>query len=113
MPPPQFELAIFLLTAACTVFPSIIPRMRPVALTFLASAMVLVMDNINAIFFLLRSDLAKTVYTARAIEVAQAGLLMVGIGNFLTVVCLGAYHPAAPHVDMEVHIPTKGAQNNV
>lgn len=43
----QFELFVFLLTAACTVFPSIIKRMRPVALTFIASALVLVMDNIN------------------------------------------------------------------
>jgi hypothetical protein len=45
----EYELFIFLITAACTLFPAIIPRVRPVALTFIASALVLVMDNINAI----------------------------------------------------------------
>jgi hypothetical protein len=46
----EFEFFIFCLTAVCTLFPRIIPRLRPVALTFLASALVLVMDNINAIW---------------------------------------------------------------
>lgn len=32
----EFELFVFLLTACCTLFPSTIPRMRPVALTFIA-----------------------------------------------------------------------------
>eukprot|EP00197_Chlamydomonas_leiostraca_P004576 CAMPEP_0202863864 /NCGR_PEP_ID=MMETSP1391-20130828/4325_1 /ASSEMBLY_ACC=CAM_ASM_000867 /TAXON_ID=1034604 /ORGANISM="Chlamydomonas leiostraca, Strain SAG 11-49" /LENGTH=194 /DNA_ID=CAMNT_0049543539 /DNA_START=117 /DNA_END=701 /DNA_ORIENTATION=- len=87
----QFELFVFLLTATCTVFPAIIPRLRPVALTFIAAALVLVMDNVNAVFFLLRLDLAKTVYGATAIQVAQAGLIMVGCANFLTIIFLGSY----------------------
>ena len=62
---------MFLLTATCTVFPSIIPRLRPVALTFIASALVLVMDNINAIFFLLRNDVAMQVFEGYRIKTAQ------------------------------------------
>lgn len=46
----EYELFIFLLTAAATIFPArLLHRIRPVALTFMASALVLVMDNINAI----------------------------------------------------------------
>lgn len=46
----ELEFCIFALTAFLTLFPKFIPRVRPVALTFLASALVLVMDNINAIW---------------------------------------------------------------
>ena len=46
----EFELFIFAITAFLTLFPRFIPRGRAVALTFLASAFVLVMDNMNAIW---------------------------------------------------------------
>jgi hypothetical protein len=90
----EFELFVFLLTATCTLFPSIIPRMKPVALTFIASALVLVMDNINALFFLLRNETAMTVFEGYRIQTAQAGLIMVGCCNFLTIFFLGMYLPA-------------------
>ena len=45
----EFEFFIFAMTAFLTLFPKHIPRGRIVALTFMATAMVLVMDNINAI----------------------------------------------------------------
>ncbi len=60
-----------MLTLACTLFPRIIRRLRPVALTFIASALVLVLDNINAIFFLLRNDTAKMVFDEYRIATAQ------------------------------------------
>lgn len=91
----QFQLCIFVLTLALTVFPSLIPRLRPVALTFLASAWVLVFDNINAIFYLLRNDTAKAVFGEYRIATAQAGLIMVGVANGLTIIFLGAYQPEA------------------
>lgn len=90
----QFELFIFAMTAICTLFPKLIPRVRPVALTFLASALVLVMDNINAISFLLRNETAKAVFQQHRIETAQAGLMLVGIGNFITIICMGLYEEA-------------------
>jgi hypothetical protein len=90
----EFEFFIFAITAFLTLFPRHIPRGRIVALTFLASAFVLVMDNINAIWFLLRNDTALMVYQEYRIQTAQAGLLMVGIGNALTVIFMGLYeHP--------------------
>lgn len=87
----EFEFVIFALTAALTIFPQMIERVRPVALTFLASALVLVMDNINCVFFLLRNDSAKLVFQEYRIATAQAGLIMVGCGNALTIVFLGLY----------------------
>jgi hypothetical protein len=38
----EYELFVFLITAVLTAFPSMIPRGRLVALTFLATALVLV-----------------------------------------------------------------------
>ena len=67
----EFEFFVFVLTLVPTLFPSILPRMRPVALTFMASALVLVMDNINALWFLLRNDTAKLVFEEYRIQVAQ------------------------------------------
>ncbi|PNH08109.1 hypothetical protein TSOC_005369 [Tetrabaena socialis] len=87
----QFELFVFLITASITVFPAAIHRVRPVALTFIASALVLVLDNINGIWFLLRSDLAKAVFDDYRIATAQAGLIMVGVANGLTIIFLGLY----------------------
>ena len=90
----EFELFVFVLTALCSVNPAMIPRMKPVCLTFMASAFVLVMDNVNSLFFLLRSDTAKSVFGEHRIACAQAGLMMVGIGNFATIITMGAYqHP--------------------
>eukprot|EP00198_Chlamydomonas_reinhardtii_P014050 XP_001703387.1 low-CO2-inducible membrane protein [Chlamydomonas reinhardtii] len=105
----QFELFVFLLTAACTVFPSIIKRMRPVALTFIASALVLVMDNINAIFFLLRNETAKAVFDDYRIATAQAGLIMVGVANGLTIFFLGSYDAEESHAMPNVHVTSDGA----
>ncbi|KAG2490319.1 hypothetical protein HYH03_011274 [Edaphochlamys debaryana] len=98
----EFELFVFLLTATCTIFPSIIRRLRPVALTFIASAFVLVMDNINAIFFLLRNDTAKAVYDDYRIATAQAGLIMVGVANGLTIFFLGMYDTEEDRHQQEV-----------
>lgn len=105
----ELEFFVFCLTLACTVFPrSVLPRLRPVALTFIASALVLVMDNVNALFYLLRSDLAKTVFDEYRIATAQAGLIMVGISNFLTIIFLGSYRPfeVVQHVDAFANIET-------
>jgi hypothetical protein len=79
------------LTAYCTLVPAAIPRMKIVCLAFLASALPLVMDNINSLFFLLRSDTAKSVFDYDRIACAQAGLIMVGIGNMATIITMGAY----------------------
>uniref|UniRef100_A0A7S2QUA5 Uncharacterized protein n=1 Tax=Chlamydomonas chlamydogama TaxID=225041 RepID=A0A7S2QUA5_9CHLO len=87
----EYELCIFLLTAALTLFPALIPRLRPVALTFIATALVLVMDNVNALSFLLRNDTAKQVFEEYRIATAQAGLIMVGVANGLTIIFLGSY----------------------
>lgn len=46
----EYEFCIFALTAFLTIFPKHIPRGRIVALTFMATALVLVFDNINAIW---------------------------------------------------------------
>ncbi len=67
----ELELFVFLWTAAITLFPALIPRVRPVALTFIAAAFVLVMDNINALFFLLRNDTAMSVFDGYRIKTAQ------------------------------------------
>ncbi|KAG2455140.1 hypothetical protein HYH02_000959 [Chlamydomonas schloesseri] len=104
----EFELFVFLLTATCTVFPSIIKRVRPVALTFIAAALVLVMDNINAIFFLLRDDTAKAVFDDYRIATAQAGLIMVGVANGLTIIFLGSYDPEEAHEMPNVRVSTNG-----
>eukprot|EP00798_Chlamydomonas_sp_ICE-L_P007114 gene7114-218_t len=87
----EFEFFIFAITAAITAFPSQISHWRPVALTFLSTALVLVMDNVNALFFLLRNDIAKLVFEEHRIATAQAGLMMVGIGNMMTIVFMGLY----------------------
>jgi len=109
----EFELFIFVITAALTVFPSLIPRVRPVALTFLASALVLVMDNINAIWFLLRNDVAKLVFGAYRIKTAQAGLLMVGIANGLTIIFLGLYNDREQiQADTRAEITMKNKNEN-
>eukprot|EP00798_Chlamydomonas_sp_ICE-L_P009460 gene9460-32445_t len=92
----EFEFFCFAITAGLTLFPAFIPRGRPVALAFLSSALVLVMDNVNALFFLLRNDTAKAVFEEYRIETAQAGLMMVGIANFMTIIFLGLYQPAPP-----------------
>merc|ERR1719446_1619396 len=55
----QVELVLFLFTALLTIKPSFIARARPVALTFLASALSLVMDNTNSLSKLNRDDDAK------------------------------------------------------
>ncbi|KAG2490321.1 hypothetical protein HYH03_011272 [Edaphochlamys debaryana] len=106
----EFELFVFLLTATCTIFPSIIRRLRPVALTFIASAFVLVMNNINAIFFLLRNDTAKAVYDDYRIATAQAGLIMVGVANGLTIFFLGMYDTEE---DRHQEVPSVTAKTTV
>jgi hypothetical protein len=92
----ELEFFVFCITLFCTVFPKHIARVKPVALTFIASALVLVMDNVNALFFLLRNDTAKAVFDEHRIVCAQAGLMMVGIGNFATIICLGLYQHSPP-----------------
>ncbi len=55
----------------CVLLPAgIAPRLRRPALTLLAAAFVLVMDNINAVLYLTRLDLAKTVFDGYRINVA-------------------------------------------
>mmetsp|Transcript_29775 Transcript_29775/g.50001 ORF Transcript_29775/g.50001 Transcript_29775/m.50001 type:complete len:198 (-) Transcript_29775:288-881(-) len=87
----EFELFVFLLTAPCVLFPRFIERVRPMALTFLAAALVLVMDNINSVIFLRRSELAKAVFGEQRIEITLAGLLLVAIANFMTIISYGLY----------------------
>jgi hypothetical protein len=61
------------------------------ALTFLAAALVLVMDNINSVIFLRRSELAKAVFGEQRIEITLAGLLLVALANFMTIISYGLY----------------------
>ena len=67
----ELELLIFLLTLGATLYPPAIARVRPVALSLLSSALVLVMDNINAVFYLLRNDLAMTLFGPERIKLTQ------------------------------------------
>lgn len=99
----EYEFAIFALTAILTLFPSLIERARPVALTFLATALVLVMDNINSVSFLLRNDTAKMAFEEYRIATAQAGLILVGVANGFTIIFLGLYKDNS-EVDGEVHV---------
>lgn len=78
-----------MITLACTLFPSVIRRVRPVALTFLATALVLVMDNINALFFLLRNDTAKLVFDEYRIATAQVRAHALRRGFIVFAACLG------------------------
>jgi len=71
--------------------PASIPRMKIVCLAFLASALPLVMDNINSLWFLIRSETANMVFDYHRIACAQAGLMMVGVGNMATIITMGAY----------------------
>ncbi|KAG1660777.1 hypothetical protein FOA52_010387 [Chlamydomonas sp. UWO 241] len=92
----EYQFFLFAITAVLTLFPAFIPRGRIVALTFLATALVLVMDNVNALFFLLRNPTAIAVFEEYRIATAQAGLIMVGVGNGLTIIFMGLYeHDAA------------------
>ncbi|KAG1677607.1 hypothetical protein FOA52_010388 [Chlamydomonas sp. UWO 241] len=98
----EYQFFLFAITAVLTLFPAFIPRGRIVALTFLATALVLVMDNVNALFFLLRNPTAIAVFEEYRIATAQAGLIMVGVGNGLTIIFMGLYEheaseAAAPH----------------
>lgn len=87
----QFELMVFLLTAPGVLFPRIIERVRPAALTFLGSALVIVLDNINSVLFLSRSELAKTVFEETRINWTLAGLIFVAVGNFMTIFAYGLF----------------------
>lgn len=129
----EFEFCIFALTAFLTLFPKHIARGRPVALTFISTALVLVLDNVNAIWcvvhcahralgvlcnqparstfltakrvdvvrprhrLLLRTPIVDTIYEYDRIKLAQAGLIMVGVSNGLTIIFMGLYEvrPAA------------------
>jgi hypothetical protein len=101
----ELELFVFLWTAAITLFPALIPRVRPVALTFIAAALVLVMDNINALYFLLRNDTAMAVFDDYRIKMTQAGLIMVGVANGLTIIFLGLYQPDSRTHDNNAKVP--------
>jgi hypothetical protein len=92
----ELEFFVFCITLFCTVYPAHIPRVKPVALCFIASALVLVMDNVNALFYLIRNDTAKAVFDEYRIVCAQAGLMMVGISNFFTIIFLGLYQHTPP-----------------
>mmetsp|Transcript_25984 Transcript_25984/g.64944 ORF Transcript_25984/g.64944 Transcript_25984/m.64944 type:complete len:197 (+) Transcript_25984:111-701(+) len=102
----QMQFVIFAFTAICTLFPALIQRMRPVALAFLSSALVLVMDNINAVAFLLRDATAVAVFEKTPIATTQAGLILVAIGNCLTIICMGVYQaePVQQKEGYEAHM---------
>mmetsp|Transcript_19867 Transcript_19867/g.59018 ORF Transcript_19867/g.59018 Transcript_19867/m.59018 type:complete len:197 (-) Transcript_19867:321-911(-) len=104
----EYEFAIFILTLALTIFPSLIERVRPIALTFLATALVLIMDNVNSLSFLLRDDIAKEVFEEYRIACAQAGLILVGVANGFTIIFLGLYRDNSA-VDGEVHVSKPAA----
>merc|ERR1719446_876156 len=87
----QVELVLFLFTALLTIKPSFIARARPVALTFLASALSLVMDNTNSLSKLNRDDNAKFYLDDYRINTAYGGLVLVFCANVLTIICLGLY----------------------
>jgi hypothetical protein len=107
----EFEFFAFCWSLAATAFPSILHRLRPVALTFIASALVLVMDNINALFFLIKNDTAKAVFDEYRINVALAGLILVGAANFMTIIFLGLYDTdSRPEVAYKEKDVQKGAE---
>lgn len=87
----QVELVIFLFTALLTIKPSLIARARPVALTFLASALSLVMDNTNSLSKLNRDDRAKSALDDYRINTAYGGLVLVFCANVFTIIFLGLY----------------------
>lgn len=87
----EFEFFIFCITAVCTLKPASIPRMKVVCLALLASALPLVMDNINAFWFLLRDYTANSHWHYHRIACALSGFMMLGIGNMWTLICMGAY----------------------
>jgi hypothetical protein len=73
------------------------------ALTFLAAALVLVMDNINSVIFLRRSELAKAVFGERRIEITLAGLLLVAVANFMTIISYGLYKDSPVRRQSPIH----------
>ena len=87
----QVELVLFLFTALLTIKPSFIARARPVALTFLASALSLVMDNTNSLSKLNRDADAMRALDDYRINTAYGGLVLVFCANVLTIICLGLY----------------------
>jgi len=87
----QVELVLFLFTALLTIKPSFIARARPVALTFLASALSLVMDNTNSLAKLNRDAGAMSTLDDYRINTAYGGLVLVFCANVLTIICLGLY----------------------
>lgn len=87
----QVELVLFLFTALLTIKPSFIARARPVALTFLASALSLVMDNTNSLSKLNRDADAMSALDDYRINTAYGGLVLVFCANVLTIICLGLY----------------------
>lgn len=64
----QFELFIFLWSAAATVFTSLRNRLRRVALSFLPAGLVIVVYVIDAVLYLSRDDTAKLVYGATGLN---------------------------------------------
>lgn len=92
----EFELLIFVLTALLTLMPKHIARGKAVALPLLASALPLVMDNMNSLNFLVRNDVAKSIFIEERLKTTFAGLILVFIGNMLTIIFMGLYEmPAA------------------
>lgn len=87
----QVELVLFLLTALLTIKPSFIVRARPVALTFLASALSLVMDNTNSLSKLNRDAGAMDALDDYRINTAYGGLVLVFCANVFTIIFLGLY----------------------
>ena len=87
----QVELVLFLLTAFLTIKPSFIVRARPVALTFLASALSLVMDNTNSLSKLNRDADAMAGLDDYRINTAYGGLVLVFCANVFTIIFLGLY----------------------
>eukprot|EP00955_Chlamydomonas_euryale_P078219 363108-Chlamydomonas_euryale.AAC.7 len=66
------------------------------------------MDNINAVSFLLRDEIATSVFEEYRIATAQAGLILVGVANGFTIIFLGLYKDHS-EVDGEVHVSKPAA----
>eukprot|EP00959_Pyramimonas_sp_CCMP1952_P378686 7932538-Pyramimonas_sp.AAC.1 len=54
------------------------------------------MNNIDSVIYLKRSELAKAVFEEYRITWTLAGLLIVAVGNFLTIFSYGLFKEAPP-----------------
>jgi hypothetical protein len=84
-----FEFAIFIWIDALIIFPAYILRLKATALAFVSAALVLIFENVNAVLFFKRSNVATVTFGQKRIETTLAGLIIVGIANGLSILFLG------------------------